>query len=279
MFSEKLKTNFPETTKFLTNALIKGKMANSYIFISKDFNNSFSIAKELSKILNCEIAPLTIPCNQCINCKWLEENKHPHALKTISPDLESKKEQIKIEAIRELLESLNTSSQYFRVIFFQESSLQQLPSECCNLLLKTIEEPPENILFIFSNESKHNILQTIVSRSQIIYLQEKNNSILNKNKDFNTLIEDSIEKILPDSLISSFEKSKKILESLNKNELATNDYLKDLAFRTYHMLKNNKKYIKLYENINLANLKLNSFMQSKIVLEDLFIAFAKEKSH
>ena len=124
MFSSDLQTSYPETIKFLTNAISKNRLANSYVFIGKDSNDILKITKTLAKILNCDSKDLpqqtpSAPCEQCTNCKWIERNEHPQAFITVSPDVESKKEQIKIDNIRELLNMLTITSEYFRVIYFQ----------------------------------------------------------------------------------------------------------------------------------------------------------------
>src|SRR3989338_396694 len=116
MFHINLIKEYPEVTNFLTNALLKNKLANSYIFIGKDDIANLDIACNLSKILNCKenLKTLNPPCLKCINCNWLEKKEHPQALIIINPDESSKKEQIKIDSIRELLNILSITSEFFR---------------------------------------------------------------------------------------------------------------------------------------------------------------------
>ena len=155
MFSTISQNNFPQAVKFVSNAIKSSKLANSYIVIGKDINAISVFVQDIAKILNCKNNKTFLnPCNECINCKWLNNFEHPQALISIIADEESKKEQIKIDAIRDLLGVLNTSSEFFRVIFFQNANLQNLPQDCCNLLLKTVEETPERTLFIFCAASK-----------------------------------------------------------------------------------------------------------------------------
>ena len=277
MFPNNLQTNYPEVVKFLTNAILKGQLANSYVFIGKDSDVILKFTKVLAKILNCK-KNKNIPCEQCTNCKWIERNEHPQALITVSPDPESKKEQIKIDNIRELLNTLNTTSEYFRVIYFPSSSLQFLPSDSCNLLLKTVEETPQRTVFIFANQSRNDILGTILSRSQTIYINQKCNSIQEsiKSNQIN-LSNDDFTECFPKNLKDSLEKAKKTYELIQKNETNIKDYLMSLAVQNYDPLKykNQKQYCLLYTNLTRAYLKTKSFMQSKIVIEDLFLSLTQ----
>jgi hypothetical protein len=277
MFPNDLQTSYPEAIKFLTNAILKDRLANSYVLIGKDSNDLLQITKALAKILNCSRdlpRQVSTPCEQCTNCKWIERDEHPQALITVSPDPESKKEQIKIDSIRELLNTLNITSEYFRVIFFQASGLQFLPSDSCNLLLKTVEETPERTIFIFANQSRNDILGTILSRSQTIYLSKKYNSILETIKtsviDFS---DENFTDCFPKNLLDSLEKAKKAGELIDKIETNAKDYIMNLAIKNYDLLKyeNQKQYCLLYKNLTNAYLKLKSFMQPKIVIEDLFL--------
>jgi len=279
MFPNNLQTSYPEVIKFLTNAILKDRLANSYVLIGKDSNDLLQITKALAKTLNCTQNKNSYStCEQCTNCKWIERNEHPQALITVSPDPESKKEQIKIDNIRELLNTLNITSDYFRVIFFQVSSLQFLPSDSCNLLLKTVEETPERTIFIFANQSRNDILGTILSRSQTIYLSKKYNSILETIKtSVIDLPDENFTDCFPKNLLDSLEKAKKAGELIDKTETNAKDYIMNLAIKNYDSLKykNKNQYCLLYKDLANAYLKLKSFMQPKIVIEDLFLNLMK----
>ena len=277
MFAKELITSYPEAATFLTNAILKNKLANSYVFIGKDSAASLSLAINLAQILNCNQnkGDIKTPCKSCINCKWLEKNEHPQALMIISPDQKSKKDQIKIEVIRELLNTLSRTSDYFRVVFFQSSNLNTLPKESCNLLLKTVEETPPNTIFIFANKIKSEILPTILSRSQTIYINKTSNSI-------HELIDESItqsnKNLITDcysqDIKTSLEKARMVQEYLSKSKITLHDFLINLAITSYDLNKVNapKKFCTLYKNLSIANLKSKSFMQPKIVIEDLFLS-------
>lgn len=276
MFLAELKAKYPQATSFLTNALLKNKLANSYIFLGKDPEEILLLVINLAKILNCHRnkEQIGIPCEECLSCKWLEKKEHPHALITVDPEPENKKEQIKIDKVRELLTDLNTTSDYFRVVFFRSSNLNSLPAESCNLLLKTVEETPGRTLFIFANPSKDDILSTIVSRSQLIHLEKKYDSIKEMLiKDSFNLDKDELTDIFPKDNLTALTKAKKTLENLQKEEIKIVDYLTLIASNQYDIckFKDQKRYCFLYKNLSKAYLKHKSFMQPKIVMEDLFM--------
>lgn len=274
MFTTNLTKSYPEAITFLTNSILKNKLANSYIFIGKDTEDILAIVINLAKILNCEKNKGGIPCENCINCKWLERKEHPQALLIITPDIKSKKEQIKIDVIRELLNNLKLTSEYYKVVFFDNADLNSLSRECCNLLLKTVEETPEKIIFIFASPTKNDILPTIASRSQTIYLNKKENlskDLINiKNKN---ILDEILTNCYSDKMQQSIEKAKKTFEYLEKQGVNVKDYLTSMASTNYELHKhsNQRKYCYLYEKLSNAYLKHKSFMQNKIVLEDLFL--------
>ena len=268
MFSANLTKQYPSVTKFLTASITQNKLANSYIFIGNDTGEITQLVINLAKILNCEKNKYSNPCNICTTCKWIEKNEHPHALTIITHDEKSKKEQIKIEIIRELLEKLNITSDFFRVIFFQKSNLNYLSAECCNLLLKTVEEASEKTIFIFANNTKNDILPTIQSRSQILYFSKKNNFLHG---------EVTTAEYFSNNIQSAIEKAKKAYEQLEESEVSLKEYLGQEAYKCYEKYKdlNPKQFCKIYKSLNSAYLKYNSFMQPKIIIEDLFLGLTK----
>ena len=283
MFNSDLAKNYPVAVKFLTNAITKNRLANSYVFVGNDINDIQKLVVNLAKILNCEKNIYSMPCESCISCRWLERNEHPQALINITFEEKTKKaaegeprqrrEQIKIESIRELLSNLTISSSYFRIVFFKNSDLYSLPPECGNLLLKTVEESPERTIFIFANSTKNDILPTILSRSQVIYLSKRFNSVNdflnNKSSEIETI---DLETIGLD-LSGRFQSAKKINECLNQNEVNLKDFLSTTALNSYKKLrdKSPKKFYIFYDNLLSAFQKAKAFMQQKIVLEDLFL--------
>lgn len=267
MFDSTLINKYPVALKFLELALRKGKLANSYVFIGNNDCDLKSVIVNLAKSLNCKSSKDNTPCNTCTNCRWLNEETHPQALITIEPDSESKKEVIKIEGIRNLLEKLNISSEYFRIIFFKKANINTLPSECCNLLLKAVEESPNRTIFIFSNNIKSEILPTIVSRSQTIYLNSNEQSLITNINDLPEMHDFNSEKDI-------FEKAKKTIKTLEEKEVELKMFLLQSLLYDYKNLskENLKPFIERYNHFSRAYQKNNAFIQQKIVLEDLILS-------
>ena len=276
MFSESLKKRYQIQTAFFRNALLKNKLANSYIFISSSKNESFEFSLEIAKILNCKenTREKKGPWNICINCKWLNNNSHPQALITVQVEKESKKEQIKIDSIRELLNNLQVSSDYYRVIFFEESNLNILPAESCNLLLKKVEETPPKILFIFRSSTKNDILPTILSRSQIIYLNKQRESLFETTRN-SSLKEDS--SFPPENIKEGLDKAKIMIKHLADNNISMKDFLISQTISLYEKDKHQsgKEFLRLYKNLNESHMRHKAFIQNKTVIEDLFINSVK----
>lgn len=277
MFPDELTKFYPEATEFLTNAVKKNMLANSYILLSKNPDGLLPIVTSLAKIINCKKGDKATfnPCNSCINCRWLDKKEHPQALWIINPDSNGKKDQIKIDTIREILNSLNNTSEFYRIIYFQNSNLYTFPPECCNLLLKVVEEAKEQILFIFGNKDKNDILPTILSRSQILYLNKKINTIQEAvNLEQPIHLSEELQNPLPKSISHGLQKAKNALDVINKNELDLKDYFLGLASISYesNKLKNPASFKPLLENINLSYLKYKSFVQPRIVLEDFYLS-------
>lgn len=273
MFNPDLVKNHPVAVKFLINAIAKNRLANSYVFVGNDIDDIQKLVVNLAKILNCEKNIYSTPCESCISCRWLERNEHPQALINITFEEKTKKEQIKIESIRELLSNLTISSSYFRIVFFKNSDLYSLPPECGNLLLKTVEESPERTIFIFANSTRNDVLPTILSRSQIIYLSKRFNSVNDLLSNKNIEIETVDLETTGLDLSSRFQSAKKINEHLNQNEVKLKDFLSTATLNSYKKLrdKSPKKFYIFYENLLNAFQKSKAFMQQKIVLEDLFL--------
>lgn len=277
MFSEDSIKTYPQATNFFTKVLKKDKLANSYLFISRNDENISSFVIDLAQILNCSTnaGSYNTPCKQCINCKWLEKNEHPQALLNICPDATSKKENIKIESIRELLNTLNNTSDFYRVIFFSNANLQSLPPDCCNLLLKTIEEPPEKTLFIFRTNSKNDMVSTIISRSQMLYLNKTLPEMVSSSIDSQVIIEKINLIIKNNKVLDAFDALNTLQELISTNNENVKNCLTSIALNSYKTNKNDNPvlFCKTFKALSKAYSKNKAFMQNKVVFEDLFLEF------
>lgn len=146
--------------KTLKNAIRLNRIAHAYIFSGPRGIGKTSIARILSKALNCEKGPSETPCNQCLNCREITEGV---SMDVREIDGASNRG---IDEIRELRENVRfspTSSKY-KIYIIDE--VHMLTKEAFNALLKTIEEPPPHVLFIFATTEIHKVPATILSRCQ-----------------------------------------------------------------------------------------------------------------
>ena len=150
----------PHVTKTLQNAINSGRIAHAYLFTGARGVGKTSIARILAKALNCEKGPSPKPCNECSNCREITQGA---AVDVLEIDGASNRG---IDSIRELRETVRyrpTKSRY-KVYIIDE--VHMLTQEAFNALLKTLEEPPEHVVFIFATTEPHKMPATILSRCQ-----------------------------------------------------------------------------------------------------------------
>lgn len=144
----------------LKNSLEKNRLAHAYLFSGPRGVGKTSTARILAKALNCKDGPTIDPCQKCASCKEISQGR---SLDVIEIDGASNRG---IEEIRALRENVKFSpvSGKFKVYIIDE--VHMLTTEAFNALLKTLEEPPEFVKFIFATTQPHKVIPTILSRCQ-----------------------------------------------------------------------------------------------------------------
>lgn len=147
-------------TKTLTNAILQEKVAHAYLFSGPRGTGKTSAAKVLAKALNCEQREGVEPCNHCAACLSIDQG---NAMEVLEIDAASNRG---IDEIRDLREKVRLSAgeSKFKVYIIDE--VHMLTTEAFNALLKTLEEPPERVVFILATTEVHKIPLTILSRVQ-----------------------------------------------------------------------------------------------------------------
>lgn len=144
----------------LSRAVAQGKLAHAYLFSGPRGTGKTSMARILAKAVNCENGPAAEPCNHCRIC---EEISRGACLDVYEIDAASNRG---IEDIRGLKESVQNLPSSCRKKVYIIDEVHMLTKEAFNALLKTLEEPPEHVLFILATTEPEKIPLTILSRCQ-----------------------------------------------------------------------------------------------------------------
>ncbi len=150
----------PHVSSTLTRALEAKRAAQAYLFAGLRGVGKTSAARILAKCLNCANGPTATPCNRCSSCAQITAGI---SLDVIEIDGASNRGIDEIRSLRETVPFAPTSGQ-FRVYIIDE--VHMLTTEAFNALLKTLEEPPAHVKFIFATTAANKVPATILSRCQ-----------------------------------------------------------------------------------------------------------------
>lgn len=144
----------------LKNAILKNQLAHAYLFAGPRGVGKTTVARILAKALNCKDGPTVNPCGECPSCREISLST---SLDVIEIDGASNRG---IEEIRQLREHVKFAplGGKFKVYIIDE--VHQITNDGFNALLKTLEEPPPFVKFIFATTHPHKIIPTILSRCQ-----------------------------------------------------------------------------------------------------------------
>ncbi|MGA3294490.1 MAG: DNA polymerase III subunit gamma/tau [Candidatus Acidiferrales bacterium] len=148
-------------TRTLANAIESNRVAHAYIFSGVRGVGKTTAARILAKALNCAKGPTAEPDNTCDSCREISAGT---SLDVLEIDAASNRGIDQIRELREMVRYAPASSRY-KVVILDEA--HQLTDEASNALLKTLEEPPERVVFILATTRAEDLVETIKSRAQL----------------------------------------------------------------------------------------------------------------
>ena len=144
----------------LSNAITLGKISHAYLFTGPRGTGKTSTARILAKSLNCIEGPTVNPCGKCASCVDIT-NTVP--IDVIEIDAASNR---KVEDAQNILEKIQYVPVNGKYKIYIIDEVHMLTNTAFNALLKTLEEPPKNVVFILATTESHKVLDTIKSRCQ-----------------------------------------------------------------------------------------------------------------
>ena len=160
----------------LKNSIKDNKISHAYLFCGPRGTGKTTMARIFAKALNCEKG-LGMQCNECSNCKSITRGDHPDVIEIDAASNSS------VESVRDLIEnvSYNPIKSKYKIYIIDE--VHNMSNAAFNALLKTLEEPPEFVIFILATTEPQKIIPTILSRVQRFDFEKINQNLLIKNME------------------------------------------------------------------------------------------------
>lgn len=147
-------------TTTLKNELVAGRLNHAYLFTGSRGTGKTTCAKILSKAVNCLDIQNGNPCGKCEICRGIDEDS---IFDIVEMDAASNR---KIDDIRQIIDEVQFKPSKCKYRVYIVDEVHMLTTEAFNALLKTLEEPPEHVIFILATTEVHKLPQTILSRCQ-----------------------------------------------------------------------------------------------------------------
>lgn len=217
-------------TQVLKNQIVTGKISHAYIFSGTRGTGKTSAAKIFARAINCEHPINGEPCNECEACKSILSGD---STDVVEMDAASNNSVENIRAIRQEVMYVSTQVKY-KVYIIDEAHM--LSTSAFNALLKTLEEPPEHVVFILATTEEHKILPTILSRCiRFEFKKLTEDEIITRLKyvlkDYNITYEEGALRIIASLSDGAVRDALSILERCinSDNEHLTEEFVRDIV--------------------------------------------------
>lgn len=262
-------------SRTLQNAIRVGRIAHAYMFSGPRGVGKTTTARLLAKSLNCEKGPTPFPCGECVYC---HEIKNGNCLLVMEIDGATHTGVDQVRSVTDLLQ-YNVPDQKYKVIIIDE--VHMLSNSAFNALLKSLEEPPSRVVFIFATTELHKVPETIQSRCQVhvfqlIALPEISERLANLCQKENITTEPSVLPLVSKCSGGSMRDAETLLEKLISfcgNDLKEQDVsrclgmapkqlIRDLAHHIQHSDK--KEAFTIVQTVFNQGLNINKWISQNI---------------
>jgi DNA polymerase-3 subunit gamma/tau len=147
-------------TSTLSNAVVSNRMHHAILFAGPRGTGKTTVARILAKVMNCKEGPAPVPCDICRSCREITAGNSVDVFEIDGASNNS------VDQIRELRQNIKYMPAHSLYKIYIIDEVHMLSIAAFNALLKTLEEPPEHVMFIFATTELHKIPATIISRCQ-----------------------------------------------------------------------------------------------------------------
>ncbi|EIT84206.1 DNA polymerase III subunit delta' [Fictibacillus macauensis ZFHKF-1] len=160
---EPLRQRQDKVVKTLTNSIKKNRLAHAYVFEGGRGTGKMEIALQVAKTYLCRVTQDANPCGECKDCRRIDSQNHPDVHR-VAPDGQS----IKIDQIRGLQKEFAYHGMESDKKVYIIEHVDRMTVQAANSLLKFLEEPSDATIALLLTEQKHRLLDTILSRAQLL---------------------------------------------------------------------------------------------------------------